>query len=273
MILLQVNPKIPLKEWNMQIPTSPVSWPTCEGGIRRVSVNSFGFGGTNAHVIIQDAASFIKAEGLEVSHRTSSHVADVGALAHEPGISSLTKGDSAYQSNNSISFEHEAIPANLIVRRNNHSFVFLISTSDEAGVKREASKLARHLQLAKHTQRVDYLRDLAHTLTTNRSNMKWKAFCVASSHQELIELLGKEVSKPAQKPRIPPKIGFVFTGQGAAWRAMGKALEVYPIYRERIEEASEFMASLGSPWLLKGILTLYQMITRLLSTEHKLMKM
>lgn len=40
---------------NLEILTSPKPWPKIEEGIpRRASVNSFGFGGTNAHVIIEN---------------------------------------------------------------------------------------------------------------------------------------------------------------------------------------------------------------------------
>ena len=37
---------------NMEIPTVATPWPTCEGP-RRASVNSFGFGGANAHAIVE----------------------------------------------------------------------------------------------------------------------------------------------------------------------------------------------------------------------------
>ncbi|RDA84718.1 hypothetical protein CP532_5236 [Ophiocordyceps camponoti-leonardi (nom. inval.)] len=38
------------------IPTAPLQWPECV--TRRCSVNSFGFGGTNAHVILDDATAY-----------------------------------------------------------------------------------------------------------------------------------------------------------------------------------------------------------------------
>ncbi|KAH6858814.1 hypothetical protein BKA58DRAFT_346728, partial [Alternaria rosae] len=53
---LPPNPLIPFKEANLVVPTEPTPWP--EGRHERVSVNSFGFGGSNAHVIVESAASF-----------------------------------------------------------------------------------------------------------------------------------------------------------------------------------------------------------------------
>ncbi|KAL4796631.1 hypothetical protein BDV19DRAFT_388136 [Aspergillus venezuelensis] len=49
-----LNPKIRPFYTNLQVPTQTVPWPAVpHGSPRRVSVNSFGFGGTNAHAIIE----------------------------------------------------------------------------------------------------------------------------------------------------------------------------------------------------------------------------
>ncbi|KAK7755565.1 Type I Iterative PKS [Diatrype stigma] len=45
------KPGLPLK--NIQIPTQLLPWPHTEGTIPRISINSFGYGGTNAHVILE----------------------------------------------------------------------------------------------------------------------------------------------------------------------------------------------------------------------------
>ncbi|KAJ5100206.1 Male sterility NAD-binding [Penicillium angulare] len=50
----ELNPKIRPYSKNLSVPTSLKPWPTLSSGEpRRVSVNSFGFGGTNAHAIIE----------------------------------------------------------------------------------------------------------------------------------------------------------------------------------------------------------------------------
>lgn len=53
--LEKVNPNIPT-DANIQFARGQIPWP-CDG-VRRVSVNSFGFGGTNAHVVLDDADKF-----------------------------------------------------------------------------------------------------------------------------------------------------------------------------------------------------------------------
>lgn len=50
------NPKIPFQEANLRVPIDAIPWPT--NRLERASVNSFGIGGANAHVILESAASF-----------------------------------------------------------------------------------------------------------------------------------------------------------------------------------------------------------------------
>ncbi|KAJ9133675.1 Thiolase-like protein [Pleurostoma richardsiae] len=52
----QPNPKIRFKEGKMTVPIEPTPWPADRA--ERVSVNSFGIGGTNAHVIVESLESF-----------------------------------------------------------------------------------------------------------------------------------------------------------------------------------------------------------------------
>ena len=46
------NPKIPWKEWNLKVPVTQRPWPK---GKKYISVNNFGFGGTNGHVVLEAA--------------------------------------------------------------------------------------------------------------------------------------------------------------------------------------------------------------------------
>ncbi|KAH9873394.1 hypothetical protein J1614_005792, partial [Plenodomus biglobosus] len=48
------NESIPFSEWNMKVPASLRPWPK---GKRYISVNNFGFGGSNAHCVLEKAPS------------------------------------------------------------------------------------------------------------------------------------------------------------------------------------------------------------------------
>lgn len=50
------NPDIPFDELQLHVPTTLEAWPATNGP-RYAGINSFGFGGTNAHAVIQEAPS------------------------------------------------------------------------------------------------------------------------------------------------------------------------------------------------------------------------
>ena len=52
----KLSPKIKADEWNVRPVTSKQAWP--RSGYSRASVNSFGFGGANAHAVLESADSF-----------------------------------------------------------------------------------------------------------------------------------------------------------------------------------------------------------------------
>ncbi|KAF7906148.1 hypothetical protein EAF00_000427 [Botryotinia globosa] len=52
----KINPEIKEKEWNIKVHAETKPWPD-NHSVRRASVNSFGYGGTNGHVIIEGIQS------------------------------------------------------------------------------------------------------------------------------------------------------------------------------------------------------------------------
>ena len=67
MLFNRLNPKIEPFYDHLSVPTRPMAWPDLPSGVKkRASVNSFGFGGTNAHAIIEAW------EPLERSHNSES---------------------------------------------------------------------------------------------------------------------------------------------------------------------------------------------------------
>ena len=77
----------------------------------------------------------------------------------------------------------------------------------------------------------------------------WRSYTLAKSFAELIQNLTNDHGVPtAARVKTAPKIGFIFTGQGAQWYAMGRELMVYPVFRRSIEAAAAYMKTLGAEW-------------------------
>ncbi|MGW3150971.1 SDR family NAD(P)-dependent oxidoreductase [Streptomyces sp. NPDC001177] len=57
------NPQIPFDAMPLRVPTEMVRFPEQQNGPRRAGINSFGFGGTNAHAILEQAPATRHADG------------------------------------------------------------------------------------------------------------------------------------------------------------------------------------------------------------------
>ncbi|MEO7260843.1 MAG: type I polyketide synthase, partial [Jatrophihabitantaceae bacterium] len=53
--LVQPNPQLAAGEANLEVVTELRSWPRAAGHVRRAGVSAFGIGGTNAHVVLEEA--------------------------------------------------------------------------------------------------------------------------------------------------------------------------------------------------------------------------
>ena len=73
-----LNPKIDADFLNLVFPTEAMPWPN--DAPRRASVSSFGYGGSNCHVVLDDAYNFLRMHGLQGRHRTRPHPPSVEEL-------------------------------------------------------------------------------------------------------------------------------------------------------------------------------------------------
>ncbi|PFH62335.1 hypothetical protein XA68_14062 [Ophiocordyceps unilateralis] len=61
---IEPNPRLRLEASNIAVPIEPQPWPAAD--VRRCSVNSFGFGGLNGHIVLDGAAGYLSSRGLAV---------------------------------------------------------------------------------------------------------------------------------------------------------------------------------------------------------------
>ncbi|KAI1208477.1 putative polyketide synthase [Annulohypoxylon truncatum] len=65
----KLNPSILADKWNLRFPLELTPWP--KAGVRRISLNSFGYGGANAHVVMDDAFHYLTERGIQGYHHTN----------------------------------------------------------------------------------------------------------------------------------------------------------------------------------------------------------
>ncbi|RKL31435.1 Asperfuranone polyketide synthase afoG [Fusarium proliferatum] len=256
------NPKIPVHGWHLKFPTKPEAWPS--KGLRRASINAFGYGGSNAHIIIDDAYHYLLEHGLKGKHQTiefppveglkSSINGTNGTNGHSNGI---TNGHANGHQSTSSSSDDEYI---LVKRFKGHgppSRSFFFSTFDEAGAVRMAQAYKEFLDstsksiVAGSEEEQRFLSNLSFTLIKHRTPFPWLFSVAADSIAALSNKL--EGSTSPVRATTDPKLGFVFTGQGAQWYAMGRELlSAYPTCSTSIFAADLYLRELGCPWSLVG---------------------
>ena len=214
------NPGIKFDEWNLRVPTKVIPWPTKD--LRRMSISAFGYGGANAHAIVDDAYNYLKSRKLQGVHYTKMP----DSMGHRHTKSKLASNGKYPRS---------------------ETKTFMFSAEDRGGLKRLKASLSSHLQKKSSEPKLDeptYLRNLAYTLSEKRSRLQWNFHAVASSLKQLQETLAQEDSDAlAGRSGRQPRLGFLFTGQGAQWAKMGTELMEYKVFRTSVEEASHYLRS------------------------------
>lgn len=221
--LNNLNAKLKLDEWGLKLNKKLISWPATASGIRRASVNSFGYGGANAHAIVDDAKTYLETHSLQGNH--SSFVL--------PGTNTIFSADISSNEQGTL---FPSIPKLLI-----------LSSPEQTGVGRLAETYAVHFEEA-FNAKVEYdMGDLAYTLGERRTIFDWRTFSVSGSLGELRESLKQGLQKPRRAMRTPT-CAYVFTGQGAQYAKMGRELLQNSVFRQSLEQANEYLASLGCSW-------------------------
>lgn len=128
--------------------------------------------------------------------------------------------------------------------------VFTFSAKDEEAVHDMIANTSSYLESRKDIMDEAFLDNLAYTLGQRRSAFRWvHAFPASSASGLMSALQGRK--RISTRRAEAPRIGFVFTGQGAQWHAMGRELiDAYPIFRVTMQQADDFLKIQGCRWSL-----------------------
>ncbi|KAI1484807.1 acyl transferase domain-containing protein [Biscogniauxia mediterranea] len=143
------------------------------------------------------------------------------------------------------------------------------SAADKDGIKRIVSGYISmyRRRSTEVLRRKKWLDDLAYTLHNRRTHFPWRSFALLHSPADLDDL-DSRMSAPIQvNLERTPRIGFVFTGQGAQWTGMGRELMCYESFKADILRAEGFLRGLGCRWSVTTELVRTEETSRVDDTE------
>ncbi|KAI1827427.1 putative polyketide synthase [Xylaria intraflava] len=235
------NPAIDFEKARAKVVTEMTPWPS--NRLRRVSINSFGYGGANAHCILDHPSLLIpgyKLPGLSVpkAQNVNGTSQTVHPLNGDGDNVQLLEWCRPYELT-----QAEAPGTRPVV-------LIPFSAHDESALK------ASIASLSESTRRYD-LSDLLFTLSARRSTFPRRAFAILehSAVQSGIERDALTVGKAPSS--VARNIAFVFTGQGAQWPEMGlKLIHEYHVFKQTIRYLDDVLAHLhdGPSWTIEEVL-------------------
>ncbi|KAK3389414.1 hypothetical protein B0H63DRAFT_518643 [Podospora didyma] len=242
------NEKLHLKEWNLKVPTELEAWPEKEG-VRRASINNFGYGGSNAHVIMEDYQSFLSTSRMETSAKQNGHTNGHSTYKANGNGHGITNGNGFTNGNGSTNGNgHHDYSDSEPDSHASRSRVFMLSAKDEKAAQAMLINLKEYLATIDKENEEEFLDNLAYTLGQRRSLLPWVSTFAGDSVETLADTIASGKIKPA-KASTGPRLGFVYTGQGAQWWAMGRELiDVYPAFKAALLDCDSHLKKLGTRW-------------------------
>lgn len=170
------------------------AWPRSNSP-RRAGVSSLGVGGTNAHVLLEEAPV-----------ATTTSPIDLASYC-EPRLQLPTSTIESFPAMGEP-IEHHVLP---------------VSAKSAAALRMSLQELAAYLE--QHPALP--LRDVAYTLQIGRAELPYRASVLASDHASAIKQLREQAADTNTPPKPVcdcPPIAFQFPGQGAQFLGMGRDL-------------------------------------------------
>ncbi|KAL2071167.1 hypothetical protein VTL71DRAFT_12402 [Oculimacula yallundae] len=226
----ELNPAVAPFYDNLKLVTKAVSWPETVNNCKRASVNSFGFGGTNCHAILE---------------------------SYEPNIRGMLEDDT-------VPNVTEPIAGPLVFSANTESSLIASIKDFAIHIENNTAEDLKDLTYVLQSKRSALPFKTHVTGTTRDQILRALRSQVANIDSKNDSHIGIQV-QPINANETPGILG-IFTGQGAQWATMGRDLILScPLFCQSIERCEEALSSLadGPVWSLKTELLAEAAISRL----------
>ncbi|KAJ8028797.1 Highly reducing polyketide synthase sor1 [Holothuria leucospilota] len=222
------NEQVDWTDFNMRVPTELTRWP--KGSKRIAGSSSFGFGGANAHLVL---------EGFEqISHRTPVQ------RSLSRSLSQASEADSGSPS------------------------ILFLSASSEGALQQAVVDWHKFLsEIASNDAR--YFGDVLYTAAIRRTHHQYRLCVIARSPRETAEQLRLKIEHDPRvaynvvEGKSGEGIGtsnqrlvFVFSGMGSQWWGMARQLAIdEPRFSTVIRRIDKILRKCGAKWSLVSLLT------------------
>ncbi|KAK1760184.1 hypothetical protein QBC47DRAFT_291072 [Echria macrotheca] len=228
--LEKLNPEVEQYCDNLILPTAIVPWPSVpKDQPKRASVNSFGFGGTNSHAIIEQYVPSI-------------HNAVAQRFSSEPSVP--TSIDDQYRET-----------------QGTVNLPLLLSAASQKSLVAVAKTCRDYLL----QDSLPPMEDIAWHIYARQTAFSFRLALTGSSANDLVDKIDTLLDRVAKSPSIPiglrarpedqpPKILGIFTGQGAQWATMSRGLlQSNKVYAETIQALDKILQGVPNPpiWSLE----------------------
>ncbi|KAK2879483.1 Type I Iterative PKS [Arthroderma sp. PD_2] len=231
----------------LRVAQTTLPWP--QNAAKRVCVTNFGFGGSNAVLLLE--------EGQNI-HQPSHQFKDGGPehINNPSHLNGESANDTAYiddinyvEPTSNIQRTRGNGLANRDAIQNGVSSssmarLFVLSAKSENSLRSYLECFKAYLATAPGSK--CFARDLTYTLGQRRTHHSYRIAVAADSVAHLqSQLEDARISKIRDTP-----VAFVFTGQGAQYAQMATGLRHYLVFSVALDQAEACLQGLGAPWSL-----------------------
>ncbi|MFE7271602.1 SDR family NAD(P)-dependent oxidoreductase [Streptomyces sp. NPDC057623] len=214
------TPHVDWASGRVRLLTAPRPWPAATDRPRRAGVSAFGIGGTNAHVILEEAPRSERADAQGAVDSPDPAGSPEHTHTDSPGLAD--------------SRETAAAPP----------VPWLLSAADETALRAQARRLAA---AAAHRPGLAPA-DIGYSLAVSRSALTHRALVPVGERARMLDALsafaqGRDVPGVVRGLADPEiRTAFLFTGQGAQRPRMGAELRAaFPVFADAFDEVCRYL--------------------------------